>query len=535
MGAVAAILLYSAVAVVLVFAGGGGAYWLVVRSKATVAESLQLQAATVLAPLEKLLTRVVFDVDEHSSQVGEINAELASVAQPEPSLIVAAVAKLISVNEEMQKKLASTEGKLHQQAKQIQVYAAEARTDALTLLANRRAFDDELGRRFAEFRRDGRAFSLVLADVDHFKQFNDRYGHQAGDVALQTVGKLLGRKLRDMDLLARYGGEEFAIILPGTGLRDACTVAQRTCQSVAEACVRHAGRELAISASFGVAEACGRQNTAALVGRADEALYAAKAGGRACVHFHDGKQVRRFDPAELPALAAAVERAPHPPLAVETAPAETAGGDGAAESGLPLPTLVDLGIFSDLPSRTAFCQQVRHRMAEWRRGGPPFAVLLVKLHRKGFEEQECGPRATKTVMNAATRFLAASLREMDVAGQYAPGCFGLLLPSATLAGAARTAERLLEHFSAITAQAAQRRLMLSVGVVEILGKDSFVSLLKRAEAAMDLALQQGGNSACCHDGERAAPIATRVRREPSPLAVTRQRGAPGFSSSRIDL
>ena len=205
--------------------GAAAASWLSwshFRRKALAQSSTEgRHAAEVLARLQELATRVAFDVDEHSSQVEEINDKLTSADKHEPTMIVDMVAKLIQANQHMQEKLASTEDKLRDQAQQIQVHAAEARTDALTLLANRRAFDDELARRIAEFRRHRRTFSLIMADVDRFKKFNDAHGHQTGDEVLRGVARLLRRKMREMDLVARYGGEEFAIILPGTNLDDA--------------------------------------------------------------------------------------------------------------------------------------------------------------------------------------------------------------------------------------------------------------------------------------------------------------------------
>jgi len=138
-------------------------------------------ATEVLARLHELATRVAVAVDEHSSQVEEINDNLTSTGSHEPAMIVDVVARLIQTNQHMQEKLASTEDKLRDQAQQIQVHAAEARTDALTLLANRRAFDDELARHIAAYRRQRRTFSLVMADVDRFKKFNDAHGHQTGD------------------------------------------------------------------------------------------------------------------------------------------------------------------------------------------------------------------------------------------------------------------------------------------------------------------------------------------------------------------
>ncbi len=146
-------------------------------------------------------------------------------------MIVEVVAKLIEANQQMHEKLASTEDKLREQAREIQAHAAEARTDALTLLVNRRAFDDELTLRFAEYLRQGHVFTLIMADVDNFKEFNDLHGHLTGDDVLRGVAKVLRRKMREMDLAARYGGEEFAVILPGTNLCDAEKTALRAARA----------------------------------------------------------------------------------------------------------------------------------------------------------------------------------------------------------------------------------------------------------------------------------------------------------------
>ncbi len=111
-------------------------------------------------------------------------------------------------------------------------------------------------------------------------------------------------------------------------------------------------------------------------------------------------------------------------------------------------------------------------------------------------------------MLATSEFLAAAVREMDIVGHYAPGCFALLLPTAGLADAIRAAERLREGFSehSFSAQGEQPRLTLSVGVVQVTEKDDSISLLKRAEAALDAADRGGGNRAYYHDGRRCAPI-----------------------------
>jgi diguanylate cyclase (GGDEF)-like protein len=149
-------------------------------------------------------------------------------------------------------------------------------TDVLTGIPNRRALEQFIADRFAlEMERP---FSLVMADIDHFKKVNDTYGHHAGDVVLASVGEILSGQTRSKDMAGRYGGEEFLVAMPRTGLKEAAEIAERIRAEVEKSVV---GEErLRITASFGVAEAKGDENWESLVRRADEALYLAKDSGR---------------------------------------------------------------------------------------------------------------------------------------------------------------------------------------------------------------------------------------------------------------
>jgi diguanylate cyclase len=500
-------LLYGFTAAIL---GAVGACWLCAsrfRRKAAAHASAETRhAAEILVRLQELATRAAFDVGEHSSQVEEINEKLASAGKHEPTVIVDLVAELIRTNHRMHEKLASTEDKLREQAQEIQTHAVEARTDALTLLANRRAFDDELARRLAEFRRHGRAFSLVMADVDHFKKFNDAHGHQVGDEVLRDVAKLLRRTMREMDLVARYGGEEFAIILPGASLDDASKAAVRACQGIGASHFRHGGKELRVTASFGIAQVQGDENAVALVTRADQALYAAKDGGRNCAFRHDGQAVCRVVPDEQPEPSAAESHRETVPPPSKQQPVEQS--NPAAEARSDVAWSEDAGALSAFASRTRFCQQVRNRTAEWRQGGPTFSVVLIELNQSLEDGGHSRLPAREVAALAATRFLATTVREKGVVGRYAPGCFALLLPTAGLADAIRVAERLRERFSQCSppAERGHARLSVSVGVVQVMENDDSFSVLKRAEAALDAADRQGGNRAYYHDGVRCVPI-----------------------------
>jgi len=159
--------------------------------------------------------------------------------------------------------------------------------DGLTGIANRRHFDETLGREWRRSMRQGAEFSVLLGDVDLFKDYNDRLGHQEGDVCLQRVATTLaGAMDRGGDLVARYGGEEFAVILPETSLAGAEIVAERMRAAIATLAIPHPASESGfVTMSFGVASGIAMPETDPqhIVKNADRALYEAKRAGRNCV------------------------------------------------------------------------------------------------------------------------------------------------------------------------------------------------------------------------------------------------------------
>lgn len=171
---------------------------------------------------------------------------------------------------------------------QSDILRSMALLDGLTGVANRRKFDEQLLRDWRQSQREQTSLSLILVDVDHFKRYNDHYGHQAGDAALQAVARVLTSTLRrPHDLLARYGGEEFVGVLPNTGLSEAVKLAERMQAGVRALNLEHSGSPEAqvVTISLGVATVVARSDLApqALVEAADQQLYAAKQAGRARV------------------------------------------------------------------------------------------------------------------------------------------------------------------------------------------------------------------------------------------------------------
>ncbi len=157
----------------------------------------------------------------------------------------------------------------------------EALTDPLTQLANRRYGLDRLQQEWSFAHHHGTALACLMADIDHFKAINDRHGHEAGDLVLAQVARVLERTCRRNDIVFRYGGEEFCVICPSTGLADALGLAERILRAVREGRYGPAGDRFAVTLSIGVAVRTQDMATPEdLLARADKALYHAKSGGR---------------------------------------------------------------------------------------------------------------------------------------------------------------------------------------------------------------------------------------------------------------
>ncbi len=190
----------------------------------------------------------------------------------------------ITDSKQNERRLEDAQKKLRQQQDMLQDVNSKlselAAADSLTGLRNRRAFEERLDDETRRWRRNGSDVSLILLDVDHFKAFNDTYGHPRGDDVLRAVGAILRQSLRASDFAARYGGEEFAIILPNTDRVGALHVAEQLRQAIETA----TWEDREITVSIGVATLCAQISTSEeLVDYADRALYRSKQAGRNCV------------------------------------------------------------------------------------------------------------------------------------------------------------------------------------------------------------------------------------------------------------
>ncbi|HHJ13792.1 MAG TPA: GGDEF domain-containing protein [Gammaproteobacteria bacterium] len=181
---------------------------------------------------------------------------------------------------DMSERLKSLEAETQQLRARVDEERAQAKTDALTGIPNRLAWEERLEQEVARWRRFGTALVIVVWDIDHFKQINDRFGHKAGDKVLRALARVLEDNIRETDFVARYGGEEFAQLMTGSSLEDSLKVADKLRAAIENTGFHFRDQRVKITASCGLAQ-FGEQDTPdSCFERADKALYRAKAAGR---------------------------------------------------------------------------------------------------------------------------------------------------------------------------------------------------------------------------------------------------------------
>lgn len=220
-----------------------------------------------------------------------LSAELAEAHK----VLVREIDRVVRSNATLHTQLDAANQGIVEQRRQIEELRVQARIDALTTIPNRAAFDERLDEYISLLERAGLVFTLMLVDIDHFKQINDTHGHVNGDRILRGVAEKISSAIRANDFAARYGGEEFAVIFPGTGLGESMTVAERLRQDIAKTNFRLDSANVRMTLSGGMAECRKGLSAEQLVSAADGALYQAKGAGRNQILGADGSDSRNVE------------------------------------------------------------------------------------------------------------------------------------------------------------------------------------------------------------------------------------------------
>jgi diguanylate cyclase len=405
----------------------------------------------------------------------------------------------------MQEQLTVAEQRLQRQAEEIQQHVAMARTDALTGLANRRAFDEHLHMRLADWRRHEIPTSLVMIDVDHFKKFNDTHGHQAGDAVLRGVAKVLVDEMRDTDLVARLGGEEIAIVLPRTELLEATRVAERGRLAIADMSINYSGQSLRVSASFGVSKIVGGDGAETLIRRADQALYAAKQNGRNKTYIDDGKGSVEAD--------SYLESCDAPSTPAPTRPETSSNGTRPSPSTArkadrlePAPPLA-----AALPNRSAFCDELRRLLAQREMNDASLVVAMFKIDNLSKFKSSHGAPAVEQISKSLVRIAGAILRRDDTLARIGENHYAISMPNQSLKDAVVSAQRLVEAVDQAREENPDQSWSISVGLASAVGADTLATLVQRGEDTLAQATGAGVGQIAVFDGTTSRLLqSTRV-------------------------
>jgi diguanylate cyclase len=243
------------------------------------------QLRGVIASARQFLNSAITDNRTQIAALGEVSSEAETTDDPKRIIetLVNELSKATSRAAALEANFAASSQELDKIRDSLKAAEERSNTDALTALANRRSLDEFLRLAQITAMEKDEPLSVLLIDIDHFKKFNDSYGHQVGDQVLRLVAKVLQDSVRDIDLAARYGGEELMAVLPGADLATGAAVAERIRRRIAEARLtrRATGQEIgSVTVSIGVAQFRLAESADAMIERCDRALYRAKRSGR---------------------------------------------------------------------------------------------------------------------------------------------------------------------------------------------------------------------------------------------------------------
>lgn len=244
-----------------------------------------------IGAISSMLTGAINNADEYGETLNGASQDLSNATDPETLRrvakdLVGATQTMMDKNQSLEQKFKSSQSDIADLQAELDSARRDSMLDPLTKISNRKGFDQRMKEELVNVTQKGESFCLVMADIDHFKLFNDNHGHQTGDQVLRLVGATMNANLKGSDMAARYGGEEFAAILPSTTLEGAVAVAEKIREAIqARQLIKRSTNEKLgrVTMSLGVALCTSADTVRSIVERADQCLYAAKHAGRNCV------------------------------------------------------------------------------------------------------------------------------------------------------------------------------------------------------------------------------------------------------------
>ena len=442
----------------------------------------------VLRSLETLAAELMGNIHNHGQRLQKISSGLEESDSKKVEDISDAVAKIFDAADEIQQKIETTEEHIGEQAEKVQMQAVLSHTDLLTSLPNRRALEAELEQLVARCRGKGSYFSMLYLDLDKFNRINLQYGHQGGDVVLRQTASVVKQLMRGRDMVARYAGDTFAVILPQTTLHDALPVAERVRSAIEETQFGHGNSQLHLTARVGVAQAQPEESAADLSHRLEETLgEARKTGGNAC-YWHDGKTCFPVSSVFKKTDTAAKSAAPLVSMFRRT----LSGEDGMEQ---PKPEEKPASDGHTLTGRSLFVANLQRRLAEWKRGGPPVSVFVLRIDQLQPLTARFGSSAETFLRQVLGRMLEAVTREMDERCEFQDGVFAILLPGVDEPNALAVAERLQSQVRQCKVRMGDGlwNITSSIGLAHASVGPTVVEVVRSAESAMKRAIERGGD------------------------------------------
>ncbi len=438
-----------------------------------------------LRRIHELTSNVAGRVEDHLARVELISKELVALQtasdSPHDAAVVDAVSRIVEENRGLAGQLVEAKRKLAEQADTMAAQTEAARADLVTGLPNRKGFDDELSRRFAQWQEQQVPLSIVMVDVDHLQELQDRHGQEAADGVLRGVGQLLADTIRATDLVARYSDDQFAMLLPGTHLAQGKYAVERFRGEIAAHPFVVGGETVKITISEGVAEAMAGDDIRSLTRRTTMALAASRKAGHNCAHCHDGRQCEA-----IPIVGDSAEALPNLPrdllrLASQFK-AEPAGPHNDPLTGL--------------ANRRMLFETLRRRISEQNVGNSQLTLALVDVDFMHHLNQTHGHLVGDMVLRVIAQIVHTATRNRcDLAARYEGSRFAVIVVGMTPVEALAMAERIRRAVAAckLWAEGRELKVTVSVGLADSTRGNDAVALIKSAEIALKAAKTSGRN------------------------------------------